>query len=668
MNLKLAVSMAKKNLAANRLIVLPFILSSGIMTMITYIITSLMNNEYVQRRNPTFIQLIVFGAVLSMMITAIFFLYSNNYVIKRRKKEFALYGILGLEKSHIRRIIFVEQLLMFLAIAAIGLISGHIVGKLTFLGMGKLFHMEGFSVAHYPLAGNTIIRLLIFLTVLFLILFLFNVVRISIQSPKQLLDGQKSGESEPKTKLFLGIIGVGILGFAYFRALTIEGTLNSLGHFFILAILVVIGMYAVFASVTVIVLKLMKGRKNYYYKADHFISVSGMLHRIKSHAIGLSSIAVLCTCLILTVSITGTIYGSIHHLVKSSVPMEYSTQAQIPSAEKEGNLEKSRNEVYQKFLDLNKNKGTFAQKSTMFFISGAMQEDRLTTGKKSDLGGTILFFTVASEYNNYLKIPKNTVYIFSNQNKKIVSQTSFAGKKYQIHAIQDSAAESGLYRYAKQQVAAYSAANVYLIVFSDYSELQHFYNYYRTNQSKSENIRITSTPAMSFDWELKGESASYYKELKAALKKEKKVFFVETANISERTQDVYGLNGGFMFIGIAVGLLFLIGAVLIIYYKQISEGYEDRTQFQIMKKVGLPDSLIRKTSANQILWLFGLPVIATTANVAVSSKIIYQLLQLFGINQWKEYLIPLFVCSGIFLLFYLIIFGITSRAYYKQVN
>ena len=290
MNMKLVGKFAIKNLKANRYIEVPFIIAAGIMLILFNIMASLMQNEYVLTRHkelPTFINM---GIGVVFIFTFVFVVYANRFLIKRRNKEFALYGILGLEKKHIRKIILIEHIINYSLVAVIAISGGYVFGKLAFMGLNSLMKDTAVKIMDYPFSTQATAITLVYVLFLFVFVYLLNALSIKNASPVELLGREHRGEGEPKNRLVLLLIGLAFLVVGYYIALTINGILKSLLAFFIAVVLVIIATYILFITFSIFMLKIQKKNKNFYYKAKNFLSVSGMIYRMKSSAVGIASV------------------------------------------------------------------------------------------------------------------------------------------------------------------------------------------------------------------------------------------------------------------------------------------------------------------------------------------------------------------------------------------
>ena len=658
MNLKLVGGFAIKNLKANRYLEIPFILATGTMLILFNIMASLMQNEYVLTRHkelPTFINM---GIGVVFIFTFVFVVYANRFLIKRRNKEFALYGILGLEKKHIRKIIFIEHVINYSLIAVIAISGGYVFGKLAFMGLNSLMKDTAVKIMDYPFSTQATAITLVYVLFLFVFVYLLNALSIKNASPVELLGREHRGEGEPKNRLVLLLIGLAFLVVGYYIALTINGILKSLLAFFIAVVLVIIATYILFITFSIFMLKIQKKNKNFYYKAKNFLSVSGMIYRMKSSAVGIASIAILSTGVIVTLATTLSIYGSIEAVVTSTMPREY----------------KISNVAINVTIDNYKDE----QKKLMNIITKAAGGEKNITNSFSELGGMIyalqngsellpllgdnannyhpvpaIISTIDSyntEFNQNVKLEDDEVIISSNSSSLPIESTiNLGGKNYKTRMVE------GL-------VPGNFAIEIYKIILPNTSTMDELTRFYLMDKN-DEKGNFPAPLYITAHFDLTTDKANF-----------EKAFFAlgegkyELAEISDIRKSSYEFNGGFLFLGIIVGVIFLSGTMLITYYKQVSEGSEDREKYQIMKKVGLPDELIKKTASTQVVWMFFLPLAVAVIHSIVSSKIIYQLLGMFGVRNFMDYGTNLLIVGGVFAVAYFVNFKITSNVYYKQVR
>ena len=655
----MAFGFAKRNLHANRLLEIPFVLSIGIMFLLFNIMVSLLSNQYVLTRHADLPSVIQFGVVIIAIFTFIFVMYANGFLIKRRNKEFALYGILGLEKKHIRKILFIEYLVLFICALIIGVIGGYIFGKVTFIALNYLLKDTAGSLMDFPFSIKSCVSTAVLAFVLFVITLIRNNIKIYLATPVQLLGNQHKGEGEPKNRYLFLLLGFILLGAGYAIALTVQGILSSLVYFFSAALLVLFGTYLLYISFSIFILKLQRRNEKFYYKPTHFLSVSGLLYRMKANAVSLASVSILSTGVLITLSVTAAIYSTIQKTVDYVMPRDYSLSSdELVTTENKDEIERVLYTAANQGLE----------------VSNGLEDDYVSYGYETAANRvgdelTVLkseqalkpYFMIVRDLASYnkrthqqIELKDNEILMCTNQKNLLdLDQVKIGDITYTIHKVPNF-------------IPSTYAVESYGIIAKDFTVMKKIGE---VLQMKNIDTGEYYTPNITanLNWNLKSnvvDKTKYFATQSTYAKEHSFDFETREATIKK----AYELNGGFLFLGILIGIIFIVGTVLITYYKQINEGYEDRDKFQIMKKVGLPDQLIHQTSNSQVLWLFLAPLAVATLHSLVASKIVSQLLGLFAVNSYMEYAQMLFAVIGIFFIVYFVIFRLTSRAYYRIVH
>ena len=655
----MAFGFAKRNLHANRLLEIPFVLSIGIMFLLFNIMVSLLSNQYVLTRHADLPSVIQFGVVIIAIFTFIFVMYANGFLIKRRNKEFALYGILGLEKKHIRKILFIEYSVLFICALIIGIIGGYIFGKVTFIALNYLLKDTAGSLMDYPFSIKSCVSTAVLAFVLFVITLIRNNIKIYLATPVQLLGNQHKGEGEPKNRYLFLLLGFILLGAGYAIALTVQGILSSLVYFFSAALLVLFGTYLLYISFSIFILKLQRGNEKYYYKPTHFLSVSGLLYRMKANAVSLASVSILSTGVLITLSVTAAIYSTIQKTVDYVMPREYLLSSD------EAVTTENKDEI-EHILYTAANQGLEA--------SNGLEDDYVSYGydtAANRVGNELTvvksgqaqrpYFMIVRDLASYnkrthqqIELKDNEILMCANQKNILdLDEIKIGDITYTIHKVPNFIPST----YAVESYGIIAKDFTVMKKIGEVLQIKNFDNgeYYAPNITASLNWNIKANVV---------DKAKYFATQSTYAKEHSFDFETREATIKK----AYELNGGFLFLGVLIGIIFIVGTVLITYYKQINEGYEDRDKFQIMKKVGLPDQLIHQTSNSQVLWLFLAPLAIAALHSLVASKIVSQLLGLFAVNSYMEYAQMLFAVIGIFSIVYFVIFRLTSRAYYRIVH
>ena len=654
MSFSMAKKFALQNLKANKLLEIPFVLSSSVMLILFNITASLVNNNYVRTRHVVLPTLIKFGIVILAIFTFIFVQYAATFWLKRRSKEFALYGILGLEKKHVGKIISIEFLILFAIIWFAGIVGGYIFGQLCFLFLNFLMKDVSGRLMDYTFSISALINTTVLVVVLYLIIIVGSVLRIYMSTPMELLQRTHKGEGEPKSRIIIMLTGFLLLAAGYGIALFVGGLLSSINYFFVAVLATIFATYLLYATFTVFMLKAQRNNKS-FYTPKRFLSVSGLLYRMKGNAISLASISILSAGVIISLSTTIAIYSNYIKLGDSIMPREYKIEAGSENISNEDMAKRLQSLVESSVPDASMIKDEY----TIFDMTTAAVKTGDTIAKYQRDSKADPIFVIASDLDGYngrthqnFKLDEGEILLGENKNNKIGNILKIGDRNFKVIKI-DSIFP-----------AEYTVVDGYSIVVKDMATLEFL-------REALDGLDINC----SVYWDVDGVDDKEYEDtlvkLKDGIKNQltgdgRSVYDVSSR--SEMIHNQYEINGGFLFLGVLIGIIFLTGTVLITYYKQISEGYEDREKYQIMKKLGLSDDLIRKTTASQIGWMFYAPLIVATIHCIVASKIIFRLLGLFGVGDVSLYVICLVSVIAIFAFIYFIIFGFTSRVYEKIVE
>ena len=654
MSFSMAKKFALQNLKANKLLEIPFVLSSSVMLILFNITASLVNNNYVRTRHVVLPTLIKFGIVILAIFTFIFVQYAATFWLKRRSKEFALYGILGLEKKHVGKIISIEFLILFAIIWFAGIVGGYIFGQLCFLFLNFLMKDVSGRLMDYTFSISALIDTTVLVAILYLTIIIGSGLRIYMSTPMELLQRTHKGEGEPKSRIIIMLTGFLLLFVGYGIALFVGGLLSSINYFFVAVLATIFATYLLYATFTVFMLKAQRNNKN-FYTPKKFLSISGLLYRMKGNAISLASISILSAGVIISLSTTVTIYSNYIKLGDSIMPREYKIEAGSENISNEDMAKRLQSLVESSVPDASMIKDEY----TIFDMTTAAVKTGDTIAKYQRDSKADPIFVIASDLDGYngrtyqnIKLDDGEILVGENKNNKIGNTLKIGDRDFKVIKI------DSIFPYE------YSGVEGYSIVVKDMATLEFL-------REALDGLDINC----SVYWDVDGVDDKEYEDtlvkLKDGIKNQltgdgRSVYDVSSR--SEMIHNQYEINGGFLFLGVLIGIIFLTGTVLITYYKQISEGYEDREKYQIMKKLGLSDDLIRKTTASQIGWMFYAPLIVATIHCIVASKIIFRLLGLFGVGDVSLYVICLVSVIAIFAFIYFIIFGLTSRVYEKIVE
>lgn len=616
--------------------------------MMYYIIDALAGNDSIEITNV--ITVLRMGCGVMVVFSVIFLFYTNSFLIKRRKKEIAVYNILGMGKGHIGRMLTVETLI----VGGIS-IAGGIAGGMAF---GKLMHLLLIRIIHYDvgmefhISVQSVSDTVILFAFIFFLTWFYNLFQIRLANPIELLRGGSAGEKEPKTKVILALIGVVTMAAGYYLAVSTKNPLEAINTFFVAVILVIIGTYALFLAGSIALLKLLRKQKKFYYKPNHFVSVSGMIYRMKQNAVGLANICILSTIVLVMISSTVSLYVGMDDVMAHQYPNDYQMTLYEASQEK---IDKA-NKLIEEELDrggLKKEGETACHYGTAVLISqGGNKFTTSENGTYSPRDLTELYVIPQEDYqkleNTSTSLKENEVIIYTTAENYGRDSIQIDGRKFQVtEELDDFVLEE------KNQSRV--APGMYMIVANDEVAMQ--------LDSLKSGLRYD----IDFDMTGSDEEKAVVEE-KIADRITEELPGTYFTSRQAGTESFFSFYGCLFFIGMYLGFMFLVATVLIIYYKQISEGLDDRERYVIMQKVGMDKREIRRAIRSQILIVFFLPLLFSILHIIVAFNVITKLLGVFGLFNTGLFVLCTVATVLIFAVFYIIVFAITAREYYKIVN
>lgn len=653
---KLAASNIKKNSKTY----IPYILSYMMTVAVFYIVRSLSLNPGLGKMlgADTMIMMLTLGSMIVAVLAVIFLFYTNSFLVKRRKKEFAVFNILGMEKSHLAKTMAWENLYVTLISIAAGLVIGIALDKAMFLLIVQV--MDAKLPLGFFVSGEAIITTVILFGGIFLLIFLNSVRQIRMANPIELLTSQKAGEREPKTKWGLTILGLISLGAGYYMGLSKEDPLTSLFHFFFAVLLVILGTYLLFTAGSIALLKILRKNKRYYYKTKHFTSISGMIYRMKQNAVGLANICILSTVVLVMISSTSSLMLGLEGAVQKRYPNDFVVYSSEASEEKAY-------ESFDMIRGLQKEQGLTITKESIYqylLIPALLDGDTFAVGKEVDVGSygafNYLIFVPLSDYNRVMGTDKTLeegeVFVSSVHSQFDCPEMSILGRRYAVKEKIDPFVGNGY-------ISAV-AVDTQGIVVPDGTELNELYNLQKDVLGDKAAV---IEHYYGFDSDAgEEEQRSFYRTLLNEYAAGQYNGTVESR--ADSKPEFMGIYGGFFFIGIFLGILFIMATVLIIYYKQISEGYDDKERFEIMQKIGMSRREVKGTIHSQILTVFFLPLAVAGIHVAVAFPLVSELLSLLNMSDGRLHLTCTVVCFLVFAVMYSIIYLLTAKTYYKIVS
>ena len=652
---------ALNNLVKNKRFILPYIFSAIFTIASFYILTSLSlgsNLDKLPQGISATKQVLSLGVIVIAIFSAIFLFYTYSFLIKRRVREFGLYSVLGMTKKQIARILILETIFIAVITLVFGLAFGLLFDKLMLLVLLKLF-TAGVSF------GFVITPIAVFLTILlfggiFFLLLIYTVVKISRLKIVALLKEENNGEREPKARFILAILGLGLTGYGYYLAQTIQNPIKAITMFFIAVLAVIFGTYLIFMAVSITVLKLMKNNKTFYYKPKNFISVSGLLYRMKRNAVGLANICILSTMVLVTMGTTSALYAGSEEAYNTRFPRDIivngyrSTEGKLTEIEK--NVKKATQDAGVEAKDL--------VSYNMLNVVGRLNGTEISyeTGNVGSLDK--LRTVVVIELKDYNKVSKEqktlntgeTLLFIDKKGKYEANEITVQGVNLKIkEKLTDFPGALG--------TAAANAFDTYYVVVKDNTDVKKIESALKKKLNMSDEEGEVYN-YVGFNISDKTKEAKVIENFKQ-LEKEGNINIEGKA---ENETNFKGFYASFLFIGVFISMIFVVSQVVIMYYKQISEGYEDKGKFGIMRKVGLTDRQIKQSIRSQVLMIFFAPLAIATLHTVVAYPFIEKILKLFLATDNNVFLIALAVTIAVFGVFYLIVYLITSRIYYRIIK
>ena len=677
MNSKIYGKLAVTNLKNNGKSYVPYILASAFSVMMYFIMDNLYRNRsLVEKGSPLAIMLSYADAVL-LIFSVIFLFYINSFLIKRRKKELGIYNILGMGKGHLGKMLFLESVITTVTSIIGGILAGILLGKLVYLVLLKILHLKRDIV--YMISPVSIGIAAAIFGGIFFVIFLYNLVQMKLSNPIELLRGGNTGEREPKTKWLMTIIGIACLAGGYYISLTTKEPLQALGQFFIAVVLVVVGTYALFMAGSITLLKILRRKKSYYYKTRHFTAVSGMIYRMKQNAVGLANICILSTMVLVMVSMTVSLYGGMNDVITTRFPYE----AQITSS---GINQKEEEQIEEIIKNMTKKNHTVPTSQIRFHMgrfttvynSKTKKFDMMAAGDYANSNVADLVMIPLSDYNQTegknVNLKENEVLLYhrnhnrndNRSHKKSDTDTQKDKKVIQLNNRSYKVVDE-LDRLAIAKADTTSFIDGWYVVVKDSSIITSYLkDIYENSNIYDELKEYYGKIQYSYSFNLNGSRANRAKTAKSIQKQlQKKITNCSVESRELSRESFYELYGGFLFIGIFLGIIFLMATTLIIYYKQISEGYDDRERYQIMQKVGMSKKEVRQSIRSQVLLVFFLPLIMAVIHLAFAFKIITKLLSVLNLTNVSLFFMYTVGTVAVFAVIYAIIYSITAKEYYK---
>ena len=655
------VRLAANNIRKNGKLYIPYLFTCVLSVVMFYVMMSLSLDPAVKKMfaGGTLSLIMRYGTVIVGIFVFAFLMYSNGFLMKRRQREFGIFNILGMEKQHLSHVLFLETMMVAAGSVVLGILFGMLFSKTMFLMLCKIIGQK--NVFGFFISSKAMLVTAFLFAVIHFLIYLKSRRKIRVSQPIELLRGSSVGEREPKSKWILAILGVAALIEGYYLALSAKGTIDSIKVFFVAVILVILATYLLFIAGSIVILKMFRKNRRFYYKPEHFISVSGMMYRMKQNAAGLASICILSTMVLVMLSSTGSLMIGMEDMVQARHPNDFGIYMDTSDMEKNQEVLdkiKTHCEEYQ-----------IAEKDTTdyryYTVTGCLQKDN------------VLFDQTKFDYFN------------DNGNLRIMmvmplsGYCAMTGEKVELSG-QEMLLGTGRNSYK------YSNMKLMDQVYKVKGKVQHFEGNGQVNSNVLDSFTVVLADdafdalyqqiedAYRYDMKIHeyyGFNVSLDKDAQLKLKdymwqaaQDQGADSIDIECRETSRNDFVGIYGGMFMLGMFLGTLFIMTMVLIIYYKQVSEGYEDRRQFEIMQKVGMSQQEVKKVIRSQILMVFFLPLVAAGVHMAVAFPMIQNLLKAFNMRNTELYR----NCTiGVYLGFavlYMLIYSLTAKAYYRIVK
>lgn len=678
MNKSIYRKLAINNIRKNKSTYLPFGLAGGTMTALFYMLISIRNQVAVTAFvGGSDMKIILnLGVWVCGIFSVLVIFYTNGFLLKRRNKELGLYNVLGMEKRHIGKVLFWEIILAGFGSMIGGLLGGLLFAKLMFLVLLNMLHLNtGFE---FGISFDAAAVTLGLFTLIFIVTILYNNLRLIRLKPIELLQESNAGEREPRAKWVLAILGVICLSAGYYLAITTQNPIEALFVFFIAVLLVIAGTFLLFISGSIAFLKILKKNKGYYYHKTHFITVSGMMYRMKQNAVGLAAICILSTAVLVVLSTTVSLYVGIDDVMRTRYPSDVITNYIYEPEEDAKNgmeydydpsliAETIRDHAMKYDVQMEDIQGHYSIGTV-----GKINEGRFTPDYYGLDSKVFLYAITLADYNSavgenagLMPLDNDHIYLFSIS-PEFASMDSIAITD-EVFRVDPASSDMELDEVWAKRLGIY--ADSIFVVVSDFDELVLMQT--GINDAKSSDDMGITSVMYNYEFNLEGnlsDKEEFSRTLRAALNEADIPHVATVENIFTPRQKFIELYGSLFFIGIFIGAIFLMATAMIIYYKQISEGYEDRSRFVIMQNVGMSREEVKRVIKNQIRTVFYLPIILAIVHIAFAFNIILKLLAMLNLTNVTLFIGCTLGTILVFVIIYWIVYKLTARSYYQLVH
>jgi len=665
--------LAAGGIAKNRRIYLPYILACSGMIMIYYITSFLSKSQFVAEiRGGDIMQgMLELGTYVMIIFSAIFLFYTNSFLIRRRKTEFGLYNILGMGKGSIARILVWETLFTFIVSEVCGLGCGILFSKLSELLLTKMLGGNGSYVFTVELVS--VRNSFIWYAVIFALILINALRQIRLSNPIDLLRSDRSGEKPPRANWLGAVLGAILLGIAYYMAIAIENPISAIMAFFVAVLMVIIATYLLFIAGSVAICRLLQKNKRYYYKTSHFVSVSQMAYRMKRGGAGLASICILSTMVLVTISSTTCLYAGSENMLRNRYPRNIVLDIYTDDEEYTKLIRGIADKVLDEYNEVPQNILEYGYLD----ISGGFEGERvvLDPNKVDTLSNSVnpdirqLFIVTVDDYNRLMNKQETlerdeAILYVTKDNWKYDTITLEEYGTFKVKSVAEDFLSNGVdamqivpsvFIFVKDKSVIKEIYDLQLGVYGSAHSFMHSYYGFDLSCDDDKQVAIAT------------ELNDRIREIKSVYA-EDEWYGVGLDSSAYDKGEFYAMYGGLFFLGMLFSAVFICAAALIMYYKQLSEGFEDKERFGILQKVGMTKREIRRCVNSQVLTVFFLPLGAAAVHMVFAFPIVSRLLMLFGLTDTTFLALVTVCCLGAFAALYGAVYVLTSRSYYKIVS
>lgn len=674
---KLYLKLAWSNLKNSRQFYLPYVIAGMLSAMMFYTMCAIQGNEGLSKmRGGTSVQMVLFfGVIVVGVFVSIFLFYTNSFIMKRRKKELGIYNILGMEKIHIAKIMAWETFFSFLIAVGGGLILGIVFQKLLTMFLYRLTGLD--AAIPFYISGWGCLHTAELFGAIYVCILLYNLMQIRLSNPVELLHSGSTGEREPKTKILQAVLGVVCIAAGYYMAITVDNPVKAITLFFVAVMLVIIGTYWLFNAGSIAFLKLLRKNKRYYYQTRHFTTVSGMIYRMKQNAVGLANICILSTMVLVVISMTVYMYAGLEDELKTQYPAELEVLFYDPDGQQDsGTFDRMTDEIENVIKEngrviTGRQKGIYAGAAVMLSGNKVIALDRSNM-----------------DFSNMYMLEVMTKQVFEEYMQESIPDISdgsvaiMADPVYELESIvigDDEYPVEQTMKIPGKDAMTELVGGTVIVIAKDETALEKMRQQLSDMETAAygEDRKVDLTYMMNFDMsgsvEEKIACANAVREHLNEWQNDEtnpQIMRLD-CNVVSRAEgriDYESSNGGLFFLGLFLGSMFLMITVLIIYYKQISEGYEDKERFAIMEKVGMSNAEVKASIRSQVRTVFFLPLVTAACHLAAAYPMLKKLLALVALYNGTLFAWCLAGTVLVFGLIYLAVFAVTSRSYYKIVG